>query len=74
MIAKQIRHALGLLTNPDNTVSSVARMLGVSRATIDKYVPELPRIRPAAALPAGRSNGRSPTGAGRAGGWPEDAF
>jgi hypothetical protein len=37
-----IRHARDLLTRPDNTVSSVARLLGVSRATIYKYVPKSP--------------------------------
>jgi transposase-like protein len=41
MTAEQIRHARDLLTHPDNTVSSIARLLGVSRATIYKYVPEL---------------------------------
>ncbi len=41
MTAEQIRHARDLLTRPDNTVSSIARLLGVSRATIRKYVPEL---------------------------------
>jgi hypothetical protein len=30
-----------LLTRPDNTVSSSARLLGVSRATIYKHVPEV---------------------------------
>ena len=55
MTAEQIRHARDLLTRPDNTVSSIARLLGVSRATIYKYVPELPaRTRPAAALPRGQ--------------------
>ena len=55
MTAEQIRHARDLLTRPDNTVSSIARLLGVSRATIYKYVPELPaRTRPAAALPCGQ--------------------
>jgi DNA invertase Pin-like site-specific DNA recombinase len=39
MTAEQIRHARDLLTRPDNTVSSIARLLGVSRATIYKYVP-----------------------------------
>ena len=49
MTAGQIRHARDLLTRPDNTVSSIARLLGLSRATIYKYVPQLPaRIRPAA--------------------------
>jgi DNA invertase Pin-like site-specific DNA recombinase len=41
MTAEHIRHARDLLTRPDNTVSSIARLLGVSRATIYKYVPEL---------------------------------
>ncbi|MFI0420727.1 recombinase family protein [Spongiactinospora sp. 9N601] len=41
MTAEQIRHARDLLTRPENTVSSVARLLGVSRSTIYKYVPEL---------------------------------
>ena len=55
MTAEQIRHARDLLTRPDNTVSSIARLLGVSRATIYKYVPELPaQARPAEALPPGR--------------------
>jgi predicted transcriptional regulator len=40
MTAEQIRHAHDLLTRPDNTVSSIARLLGVSRATIYKYVPD----------------------------------
>ncbi|MGH3212477.1 MAG: helix-turn-helix domain-containing protein [Trebonia sp.] len=52
MTAAQIRHARDLLARPDNTVSSIARLLGVSRATSCKYVSERPgRIRPAAALP-----------------------
>jgi DNA invertase Pin-like site-specific DNA recombinase len=55
MTAEQIRHARDLLTRPDNTVSSIARLLGVSRATIYKHVPELPaRTQPAAALPRGQ--------------------
>jgi hypothetical protein len=37
---------------PDNTVSSIARLLGVSRATIYKYIPEIPaRTQPAAGTP-----------------------
>jgi hypothetical protein len=51
MTAEQIRHARDLLTRPDNTVSSIARLLGVSRATIYKYVPEVTIGRKAAALP-----------------------
>ena len=54
MTAEQIRHARDLLTRPDNTVSSIARLLGVSRATIYKYVPEVTAGRPAAALPPGQ--------------------
>lgn len=41
MTPEQIRHARDLLTHPGNTVSSIARLLGVSRSTIYKYVPEL---------------------------------
>ncbi|WP_259401637.1 helix-turn-helix domain-containing protein [Microbispora sp. H13382] len=41
MTAEQVRHARALLTQPDATVSSIARLLGVSRSTIYKYVPEL---------------------------------
>jgi transposase-like protein len=41
MTAEQVRHARDLLARPDNTVSSIARLLNVSRSTIYKYVPEL---------------------------------
>jgi DNA invertase Pin-like site-specific DNA recombinase len=41
MTEEQIRHARALLAQPDNTVSSIAKLLGVSRTTIYKYVPEL---------------------------------
>ena len=41
MPAEQIRLDRDLLTRPDNTVSSMARLLGVSRGTICTYVPEL---------------------------------
>jgi transposase-like protein len=53
MTAEQIRRACDLLTRPDNTVSSIARLLGVSRATIYKYVPDVATGRIAAALPPG---------------------
>jgi DNA invertase Pin-like site-specific DNA recombinase len=46
MTAQQIRHARDLLTRPDNTVSSIARLLGVGRATIYKYVPEVTWVSP----------------------------
>jgi hypothetical protein len=54
MTAEQIRHARDLLTRPDNTVSSIAGLLGVSRATIYKYVPKVTTGRVAAALPPGQ--------------------
>jgi DNA invertase Pin-like site-specific DNA recombinase len=41
MNAEQIRHARALLAQPENTVSSIARLLGVSRSTIYKHVPEI---------------------------------
>lgn len=44
MTPEQIRHARDLLTRPDNTASSIARLPGVSRSTIYKYVPELKPI------------------------------
>src|SRR4029077_7036088 len=50
MTAEQIRHARALLTRADNNVSSIARLLGVSRATIYKYVPEVTTGRQAVAL------------------------
>jgi DNA invertase Pin-like site-specific DNA recombinase len=41
MTPERVRHARALFTQPDATVSSIARLLGVSRSTIYKYVPEL---------------------------------
>lgn len=41
MTAEQIQPARDLLTRTDNTVSSIAGLLSVSRATTYKYVPEL---------------------------------
>ncbi|QGK68701.1 helix-turn-helix domain-containing protein [Allosaccharopolyspora coralli] len=41
MTPEQIRHARALLAEPDTTVASIARLLGVSRSTIYKYLPEL---------------------------------
>ncbi|MEU7430748.1 recombinase family protein [Streptomyces sioyaensis] len=41
MTPEQIRHAHDLLTRPNNTVTSIAKLLGVSRTTLYKYVPEL---------------------------------
>ena len=70
MTGGQIRHVRDLLTRADKIVSSIAWLLGVSRATIDKYVPELPaRARLAAAPPPGRQcrEGNSAGGAGQLG-------
>jgi len=41
MSAEQIRQARDLLTLPGNSISSIARLHGVSRSTIYKYLPEL---------------------------------
>ena len=41
MTAEQVRHARALLAQPDATIASIARFIGVSRSTIYKYVPEL---------------------------------
>ncbi|MEV4208188.1 recombinase family protein [Nocardia salmonicida] len=50
MTEEQIRQARAILTRPEETVSSVARLLGVSRSTIYKYAPELSGSQ---AVPAG---------------------
>ncbi|MET9073816.1 recombinase family protein [Streptomyces sp. NPDC004232] len=41
MTEEQIRHARAMLTDPEASISSIAKLLGVSRTTIYKYVPEL---------------------------------
>jgi DNA invertase Pin-like site-specific DNA recombinase len=41
MTEEQVRHARDLLARPGNTVTSIAKLLGVSRNTIYNYVPEL---------------------------------
>lgn len=41
MNAEQIRQARVMLTRPEESVSSIARLLGVSRSTLYKYVPEI---------------------------------
>jgi DNA invertase Pin-like site-specific DNA recombinase len=55
MTPEQVRHARALLTQPDATVSSIARLLNVSRSTIYKYVPELATGRPAVEQSAARA-------------------
>ena len=57
LTAEQVRQARALLAQPGNTVSSIARLLGVSRSTIYKHVPELAR----GSLPvAGEDRGAGP--------------
>ncbi|GAA1652572.1 recombinase family protein [Nocardia ninae] len=41
MNAEQIRQARAMLTRPDESVASIARLLGVSRGTLYKHIPEL---------------------------------
>jgi DNA invertase Pin-like site-specific DNA recombinase len=43
MNAEQIRQARAMLARPEESVSSIARLLGVSQSTLYKYVPELSR-------------------------------
>jgi len=47
MTSEQVRHARDLLTRPENSVASIARLLGVSRSTLYKHVPELSKGRAA---------------------------
>ncbi|MCA2230239.1 recombinase family protein [Nonomuraea aurantiaca] len=54
MTAEQIRHARDLLTRPESTVSPSPGLLGVSRSTIYKYVPQLATGRPAIEPPTAR--------------------
>ncbi len=42
---EQVRYARDLLARPENSVSSIARLLGVSRSTVYKHVPDLARGR-----------------------------
>ncbi|WP_051049483.1 helix-turn-helix domain-containing protein [Nocardiopsis kunsanensis] len=51
MPPEQVRHARDLLSRPDNSVSSIARLLGVSRSTLYKHVPELSGRRTATSIP-----------------------
>ncbi|MET9064414.1 recombinase family protein [Streptosporangium sandarakinum] len=52
---EQVEHARALLTQSDATIASIARLLGVSRSTIYKYVPELATGRPVAEQPTARA-------------------
>ncbi|MGW3451460.1 hypothetical protein [Streptomyces sp. NPDC001076] len=40
MTAQQVHHARSLVVRPENTVTSIAKLLDVSRNTVHKYVPE----------------------------------
>jgi DNA invertase Pin-like site-specific DNA recombinase len=53
MTEEQIRHARAMLADPEASITSIAKLLGVSRMTIYKYVPELAAGR--ASLVAGDS-------------------
>jgi DNA invertase Pin-like site-specific DNA recombinase len=46
MDAEMIARARRMLTQPEETVSSIAKLLGVSRATLYRHVPELKTGRP----------------------------
>jgi transposase-like protein len=68
MTEQQIRHARALLAQPENTITSIAKLLGVPRTTLYKYVPELVAGRDALvardsrpALPQPRVERRGPT-------------
>ncbi|MFC4048399.1 recombinase family protein [Actinomadura syzygii] len=54
---EQIRQARALLTRPDESVSSIARLLGVSRSTLYNHIPELGGGRPHAVAAAGEPAG-----------------
>lgn len=41
MTEEQILHARSMLANPEASISSIAKLLGISRTTLYKYVPEL---------------------------------
>jgi transposase-like protein len=64
MTAEQIGHARDLLTRPDNTVSSIARLLGVSLTTIYKYVPKVTIGRQGARPPGKRQRRDRPISGG----------
>ncbi|MEV4177810.1 helix-turn-helix domain-containing protein [Nonomuraea sp. NPDC049709] len=49
------RQRLSARSSTPNTVSSIARLLGVSRSTIYKYVPDLATGRPAVEPPTARA-------------------
>ena len=66
---EQLREVRELLLRPENTVSGVARQLGVSRSTLYKYLPDVMHAgasgQPTVELDGTRSGARPPAG-GRA--------
>ena len=62
MTPEQVGHARAMLAQPKASIASIARLLGVSRSTLYKYVPEL---KPGSGLwPAGLPAGQHPVLAG----------
>jgi DNA invertase Pin-like site-specific DNA recombinase len=59
MTEEKLRQARTMLARPEETISSIARLLGVSRATLYKHLPEITT----AGLPPDRRPG--PPGAGQ---------
>jgi DNA invertase Pin-like site-specific DNA recombinase len=55
---QQLREVRALLLRPDHTISSIARTLGVSRSTIYKYLPDIPRTAAAHLAPYQARPGR----------------
>ena len=62
---EQLREVRGLLLRPENTVSGIARQLGVSRSTIYKYLPDAMRTG-ASGRPAAELDGYAPERPGTA--------
>jgi DNA invertase Pin-like site-specific DNA recombinase len=62
---EQLREVRDLLLTQENTVSGIARQLGVSRSTIYKYLPDVMNAG-AAAAPAAHPGGYAPGGPGGA--------
>jgi transposase-like protein len=56
MTPEQVRHAKALLTQPDATVASIARLLNVSRSTLSLWNKSRPRHRHRHREPNGRQD------------------
>ena len=57
---EQVRYVRDLLARPDATIASIARLLGVSRSTIYKHVPELGSRRASVPPDADADSGTQP--------------